>query len=621
MGTGGLGAWLEEIEISVKKGGKMAKKSLARRKLVQEFSKGSRIYFGTSVLFALLGTIFFAMVPQIVRVTVDSILGTEPFDVPEFILHHINAQGGRSFFQENLYICGVFVLITAFISGIFQFYSRRNLAMASEGFLERLRNEIFRHLGKLPLSWHLKHQTGDMIQRATSDVDTIKKFTSIQVYEIFKVLFLLVFTLFLMFHMNPLLSAVAFFFLPLSLLYSYLFFGQISKKFQDTDEKEGVLSSVVQENLTGVRVVRAFGREAYELQRFDAANEAYAQAWIKMGQRNGIYWGGGDFITTFQCLVVAVGATFLVVSGEITTGEFIAFVSYNASLTWPVRTLGRMLVEMSKAFVAMDRISYILEAEPEQDSPEAENVNLIGDIVFKNVSFAYESQRQILKNLNFTIKQGTTFGILGKTGSGKSTLIHLINRLYELQGDSEITIAGTPIQKIKLSHLRKNVGVAFGEPFLFSKSILENIAISQESFTEKQVEEVANIASIHDSILNFQDGYETIIGERGVTLSGGQKQRVSIARTLMEKAPILIFDDSLSAVDTETDRKIRQELRKNLNQATVILISHRITTLMECEQILVLEEGEISAMGTHSELLAQEGIYREIFAIQHSDLP
>lgn len=598
----------------------MREEIIAKRwKLIKECSKGVRVTFVLSVVFALTSTVFFSFVPQIVRVTVDSVIGTADFDVPVSISNYLHSLGGRAYFREHLYVCGLFVLLTTAISGVFNFLSRRNLSVASEGFIQTLRNRLYTHISKLPLAWHTKQQTGDIIQRATSDTETVKKFSSMQLYEIFKVVFLIVFTLFLMFSMNASLALLSFLFIPLSLTYTYVFFGKISKKFFETDEKEGALSSVVQENLTGVRVIRAFGREAYELERFDVANDAYADAWIRMGRTNGYYWGGGDFITALQIMTIVVGATVFAVEGEITAGQFIAFVSYNASLLWPIRTLGRMLVEMSKAFVAMDRISYILEEPAEQESREVSEPSLEGDIQFKNVSFGYEKENLILKNLNFTIKQGTTFGILGKTGSGKSTLIHLINRLYELEGDADITIAGTSVKNIKLSYLRKNIGVVFGEPFLYSKTIFENIAISGRDFTAKVVEEVAHIASIHQSIQHFKYGYETVIGERGVTLSGGQKQRIAIARTLIQKAPIIIFDDSLSAVDTETDVKIRTALRENLQNATVILVSHRITTLMEAEQILVLEEGEVSAIGTHKELLEQEGIYKDIYSIQMSE--
>lgn len=598
--------------------------SKKRMNLINKFSIGNKTTFCLAIIFAMLNTIFFSFVPQVVRITIDSVIGYEEFILPKFLLDYLNMLGGREFLQQNLYICGMFVLFITAISGIFNFLSRIKLSQASEGFIKNLRDTLYSHISKLPLSWHIKHQTGDIIQRATSDTETIKRFTSIQLYEILKVSFLIIFTMFLMFSMNVTLAFISFIFIPISLAYSNIFFKKISKKFTIADEKEGELSSVVQENLTGVRVVRAFGREAYELKRFDKANNSFADTWIEIAHLNGYYWGGGEFITSSQILTVILFATIFAVDNKITAGEFVAFVSYNASLIWPIRTLGRMIVDMSKTFVAIDRISYILDAEEEKDNIKLDTLGLIdkpeilGDIEFKNVNFSYEEGNPILKNLNFIIEQGTTFGILGKTGSGKSTLIQLINRLYELDKNSDIIIAGTSIKNMKLSYLRENIGVVFGEPFLFSKSILDNISITNNNFNKQDVEEVSKIASIHETIKGFKYGYDTIIGERGVTLSGGQKQRIAIARTLIQKTPIIIFDDSLSAVDTETDAKIRQALKENLSGSTVILVSHRITTLMEADKILVLEDGEVTTIGTHQELINKEGIYKDIYLIQTS---
>lgn len=593
------------------------KNSKKRLNFIYRFTKGVKITFLTALFFSMLNILTFAYVPQIVRLTVDSVIGTEPFsnNLSEFITNI----GGRDFLLENLYLCGIAVLIVSSISGIFNYFARYNIAKASESFIKHIKDELFTHISKLPLSWHVKHQTGDIIQRCTSDTETVKRFASTQLYEIVKVLFLITFTTILMFSMNVKLTLISAIFIPISLIFTYVFFGKISLKFLDADEKEGALSNVVQENLTGVRVVRAFGREAFELNRFDETNENFAKAWVKMGYTNGFYWGFGDMITSLQILTVVIASTIFTINGDITSGEFIAFVSYNASLTWPIRTLGRMLVDMSKAFVSMDRLTYILDAKEETDCENPKNIALNGDIEFKNVSFSYENDKKVLKNLNFTIKSGETFGILGGTGSGKSTIIHLLNRLYELDETSDISINGTSIKDMSLAHLRKNIGVVLQEPFLFSKSIRDNIGITMDKLNFLDVENVAKIASIDNSIKSFKDGYETIVGERGVTLSGGQKQRVAIARTLLQKTPIIIFDDSLSAVDTETDIKIRKALNENLGEVTVILISHRITTLMEADTILVLNEGEITEFGTHHELLNNNKTYKEIYDIQMSD--
>ena len=373
----------------------------------------------------------------------------------------------------------------------------------------------------------------------------------------------------------------------------------------------------MQENLTGVRVVRAFGREKYEIDRFDKKNNKFADMWIHLSYVMGMYWGFGDLFTGLQIMTILVLGTIETVNGNISVGTFMAFISYNATLVWPIRSLGRVLSEMSKAGVSIDRINYILEEEEERDDPAGLTPEFCGDIVFDHVNFAYEGLMPILKDISFTIKSGSTFAILGGTGSGKSTLMHLLDRLYDLpEGGGTISIGGVDISAIRLSYLRENIGMVLQEPFLFSRTIRENISAARPGADMEEIRRASRIASVDDAIMGFSGGYDTIVGERGVTLSGGQKQRVAIARMLMQRAPIMIFDDSLSAVDAETDAKIRDALDQNLGGSTVILISHRITTLMKADCILVLSNGQIAQMGTHQELISQPGIYRDIYNIQ-----
>ena len=588
-----------------------------RISFIRNLLRGSKLLFVVALITSLLNTIFHSCIAQIVRVTVDSIIGTAPFDIPIFLQEAITQLGGREYLVSHLYLCGAGILLVAFLSSLCDFISRTNIASASESFMERLRNRLFRHISKLPFDWHIRHQTGDIIQRCTSDTEVVRRFIAFQLLEVFKVSFLILVSISIMWNMNTTLTLVTLVFIPIVILYSALFFKQIAKKFLAADESEGILSSVVQENLTGVRVVRAFGREAFELARFDKANNAFAEAWIRMGKLNGFFWGFGDFFTSLQILCVVVLGTTFAVDGTISAGQFIAFVSYNVALVWPLRTLGRVLVDMSKAFVSIDRLIYIMDAKEEQDAENVVKPAMNQDIHFNHVRYSYNSEHEVLKNIDFTIPAGSTFAILGGTGSGKTTLMHLLNRLYELPPNSgNITIGNTNIQDIALSHLRKNIGIVLQEPFLFSRNIDENIAITHPHASKEDIEYVSKIACIHESIQNFTHGYETLVGERGVTLSGGQKQRVAIARMLMQNTPIMIFDDSLSAVDNETDVKIRTALKKELTERTVILISHRITTLMDADKIMVLDDGKIAEIGSHLELMEQDGIYKQIYDIQ-----
>lgn len=466
------------------------------------------------------------------------------------------------------------------------------------------------------MKWHSKNQTGDIIQRCTADVEVIRNFVITQVLEVFRTIFLVIISLSMMISMNVKLTLIAVVFMPVIVAYSGIFFHLISKNFTAADEAEGELSTVVQENTTGVRVVRAFGREKFEINHFDEKNHIYADLWIRLGTLSGLYWGIGDLITGFQILFIIVLGAVVAVQGNITAGEFVAFASYNTTLAWPIRGLGRILSEMSKAGVSFDRVNYILDSMEEDMSEEGEIPDTL-DIQFQDVTFGYESRQNVLENVNFQIAEGTTYGILGGTGSGKSTIIHLLDRLYELSDENgQITIGGIDIKRISKKWLRKHIGMVLQEPFLFSRTIRENIAAANPKASMEEIREAAKIACVDEAIIAFSDGYNTLVGERGVTLSGGQRQRIAIARMLLAKSPIMIFDDSLSAVDAETDTKIRHALREKMKHATVILISHRITTLMEADQIMVLNHGRIEELGSHHELIRKSGIYQKIYNIQ-----
>ena len=400
-------------------------------------------------------------------------------------------------------------------------------------------------------------------------------------------------------------------------LSSGVFYKKISSRFQVADEAEGELTTCAQENLTGVRVVRAFGRERYEVDRFNRRNQRFSQLWIRLGKLLSIYWASGTLMTCLQVMVIILVGTVETVHGNMTLGAFLAFITYNEALAWPVRSLGRVLSDMSKAGVSLDRVGYILQAQEEQDVPEAQEATT-GDIEFDHVSFGYEGQ-PVLRDVSFTIPAGSTFAILGGTGSGKSTLVHLLDRLYDLpEGQGTITIGGVDIRKMKRESLRRQIGLVLQEPFLFSQTIRENISATKPQATEEELRRAAAIACVDEAITEFPDGYETVVGERGVTLSGGQKQRVAIARMLVQQAPIMVFDDSLSAVDAQTDAKIRAALRESLDKSTVILISHRITTLMQADRILVLDGGRVADLGSHRELISRPGTYKDIYDIQMS---
>lgn len=590
---------------------------LNRFVLIRRFLKGSMLFFTLALGASVLNTVFQALIPQIIKITVDSVIGDSEFQIPKMLSDLLETFGGRSFLRGNLYFVVIAILMISLFSGIFNYLCRINISKGSEGFVKRLRDSLFAHVQKLPFAWHIKHQTGDIIQRCTSDVEVIRNFVASQMLEVFRTGFLIVFSLIIMFSMNPKLSLVALIFIPIVIAYSGIFYHKIARNYLKADEAEGELSSVVQENLTGVRVVRAFGREKFEIDRFDQKNQKFADLWIRLGYITGFYWGIGDLITGLQIITVIVLGTIETVNGNLSLGGFMAFVSYNASLVWPIRGLGRILSDMSKAGVSFDRINYILDQEEEKNCESAKKPPMNREIAFEQIHFHYEGLKPVLKGVHFKIPAGSTFAILGGTGSGKSTLMYLLNRLYELPAEcGRITIGGVDICEIDRDWLRSQIGMVLQEPFLYSRTIRENIAVTRPEASLEEVRKMAEIACVDQAVSEFADGYDTVVGERGVTLSGGQKQRVAIARMLLQQTPIIVFDDSLSAVDSETDSKIREALRKNRGESTMILISHRITTLMQADQILVLDNGEIAQLGTHQELIEQKGIYREIYEIQ-----
>ena len=589
-----------------------------KAKLVVRYLRPVAWLFALGLLMSLFSQVFNALIPQIVRVTVDSVLGTEKPQLPAALAGALPIEALRADPAMALVWAAGAVVLFAVLRGFAIFGQRLFLARGSEGFVKGIRDELFSHIQRLPFAWHTAHQTGEMIQRCTSDVEVVRTFVCTQLVEVIRTVILVAVYLYAMFSMNVKLSLVSLAFIPVVALSSGLFYGRIAARFKVADEAEGELTTMVQENLTGVRVVRAFGRESFELGKFNEKNDRFSELWIKLGRVLAVYWASGTLLTCLQVMVILILGVVEAVRGELTLGGFLAFVSYNSTLAWPVRSLGRVLADMSKAGVSMDRVAYILRAEEERELPGAAEAPMDGDIVFSHVSFGYEGQ-EVLRDVSFTVPAGSTFAILGGTGSGKSTLVHLLDRLYDLgEGQGEITIGGRDIRLIERGYLRRNIGLVLQEPFLFSRTIRENIAAPRPGAAEAEIRRAAAIACVDEAVSEFADGYDTLVGERGVTLSGGQKQRVAIARMLISGAPVMVFDDSLSAVDSETDAKIRAALRESLGRATIILISHRITTLMQAERILVLENGQVSDIGTHEELISRPGIYREIYDIQMS---
>ena len=585
--------------------------------LLWQFLKGAKRYFLVTVLAAGVTALADMIQPQIIRAAVDCALGGQEGDFPDFVMEIINSIGGFAYLGQHLWIMAAAILVVAVFQVVSQYIFRVYNTKASETLVKTMRDQLFSHIQRLPFSWHMKNRTGDIIQRCTSDIETTKNFLSEQLTSVFRIVILLILSISFMTSMHGLLTLIALIPMPLIITYSIHFHQKIHEGFTDCDENEGKLSAMAQENLTGVRVVRAFGQERAEMDKFTKQNDYYTSLWIKMAKIMSKFWSVSDVFSGIQVMLVVVFGAYFCITGSLTEGEYIAFVSYNSMLVWPIRQLGRMISEMSKAGVSIDRVFYIMASPVETDDEDAVEVPMDGDICFENVNFSYENSPELLHNINFTMKAGTTLGILGGTGSGKSTLMLLLDKLYLLEeGSGRITIGGTDIRKIRTDHLRRNIGMVLQEPFLFSRTIAENIGIASPEIDMEAIRSAAAAAALDDTITSFAQGYETMVGERGVTLSGGQKQRAVIARMLTHETPIMIFDDALSAVDTQTDAKIRQAIHKRFGKASVILISHRITTLSAADKIIVLDRGRIVEEGTHEELKQGGGIYQKIYETQ-----
>ena len=574
--------------------------------------KGSWGFIWAAMVFIILGAFFEFLGPKLIGVAVDSVMGTADFDLPAAVVQYIEKLGGRVYLQQHLYVLiGTFavVAILTALCEMGRLYASHNLG---ENLGYNMRQSIFDHLQMASFGYHKSVRTGDIIQRCSSDIDLVRNFV-VEFTQLTRVIAKIAIAYWFMFGISVKLAWISFISVPAISIFSVAFNKKISREFTYADEAEGDLQAMAQENLSAPRVVRAFGRQKWELERFQKQNQEFTDRWVKVGDLLAVFWAGGDILTVFQVILVLCASTILAVDGQVTTGDMVSFMAFNGMLSWPIRSLGRIIGELSKATVALGRIAEITDA-PLENYTDGLPFKFEKEIVFEDVHFAFDSH-VVFNGLSLAIKKGQTAAMLGASGSGKSVMLALLCRYYTPQ-KGRILIDGVDINDINLKELRKNMSLVMQEPFLFSKTIKENIALTDKTADMQKVENAAKIACIHDSIMSFRDGYDTIVGERGVTLSGGQKQRVAIARTIYTGANVLMFDDSLSAVDAVTDKAIRANLAQHTQNTTCIIIGQRVNTLMQADIIFVLDKGRIVQQGNHGYLSNVEGIYREIVKIQ-----
>ncbi|NBI07811.1 ABC transporter ATP-binding protein [Senegalia massiliensis] len=585
-------------------------------KLLWKFMKGNKLLYLASILSIGIATLASIINPLVLKISIDSVIGDNPIDAPNIIVNMINSIGGVVVLKRNLWILAFALIFLTIIQGIFLYTKGKWSNSAAESIAKNIREKLYDHIQNLPYNYHVKAETGDLIQRCTSDLDTIRKFLAIQFVEIGRAVFMIIFIGIIMFSLDVKMAFISMSVVPIIFSFSVIFFLMVKKAFKLSDEAEAELSTVLQENLNGVRVVRAFSKEKFEIEKFDEKNENFRYLTYRLIKLLAGYWALSDLLSLIQIALVLILGVYWTVNNEITLGTLVVFTTYEGMLLWPVRQLGRILTDLGKSLVSLDRIGEILENPIEKKESHEIMPKINGNIEFNNVSFSYENYNKTLNNVSFKVKKGETIAIMGKTGSGKSSLVHLLARLYDYDSGS-IKIDDIELKNIDKKWIRKNIGIVLQEPFLYSRSIKDNISIANLKAKENEIVESARIASIHNVILGFNKGYETPVGEKGVTLSGGQKQRIAIARTIINDSPILIFDDSLSAVDTETDLTIRSALKMRKKDVTTFIISHRITTVAEADRIIVLEDGKIVEMGNHSQLIKRNGLYKKVFKIQN----
>jgi ATP-binding cassette subfamily B protein len=589
-------------------------------KAIWDLMRGQRAMYGAAIAAMVVASVLLYLGPFVPQLALDGVLTDEPELASDFVQETVVQLGGREYLADNLWVLGaILVAITVFAGG-FTYLRARLSASASESIIRRLRDRVYDHLQRLPARYFDKAETGDLIQRCTSDVDTVRVFLENQVVEVGRALIMIAVPIPLMLAIDPRMTLAATVLLPLVLGFSAVFFLKVKKAFTSTDEAEGKLTATLQENLTGIRVVRAFARQDHECERFDGDNGTHRNEHYRLYDLLAWYWSSTDLLTMLQKAIVVGYGLYLLASGELLIGALFYFLTATTMFVYPVRMLGRILTDLGKAMVALGRLREILDTptESEPAKPVVPTLPMRGELSFQNVSFEHEGV-PVLHDVSLEVHAGQTIGILGPSGCGKSTLINLLLRLYDHDTGS-ITIDGIDVKSLDRQLLRSQTAIVMQQPFLYSKTLAENVTLGRPGAHDDEMVEATRTACVHEAILEFEDGYGTKVGERGATLSGGQRQRVALARALLQQPAVLILDDALSAVDTETETMILRALAARQGRHTTIVIAHRLSSLMRADQILVLEHGRIVQRGNHAELVGQDGLYRRLWDIQSGNL-
>ena len=579
-------------------------------------TRGERLRYIVATLSSTISSVCTLGLPLVTMYALD-VLDQRDFGYANSLLHSIADYFGPDTPYASYLIVSAFCgVVIALLASAFQFGRDRLSAQASEGIARRLREVLFDRIQRVKASFFDREEIGDLVQRCTSDVETVRRYMHSDVDALARALLILSVMFPVLWWRNPTLALYSVVLMPVVVLGGIYFFKSVSQLFKTTDEAEGKLTAVLQENLTGIRVVQAFAQEAKEYERFEDSNREFRDRYIRLNAFEAVYWGISDFVCMLQSAIVLIASGYLVMNEALTIGELALFTSLSGIVIWRVRQMIDVVEHTGKTLVSLRRINHILTSEQEPVQTVPESTSIRGEITFENVSLTYDGNSNQLENIDLSIRAGETIGLVGRPGSGKSSLIRALMRFYPI-ANGRILLDGIDIESIDVTWLRKQIGCVLQEPFLFSKTVRENLQFGNFAASEDEFNTATRLAAIHTTINEFSAKFNTKIGERGVNLSGGQRQRMALARALLTRAPILVLDDVLSGVDTRTESAILRNLADPERCVTTIIVAHRLTTIRQVDRIVVMDQGKIVQVGPHENLMKEPGPYRELCDIQN----
>ena len=582
---------------------------------------GSRARYAAAIASLAIASSLLYIAPLVAQVVIDGVLTRGLATSSGMVQWGVQTMGGRAFVAEHLWLPAVLIAATTAVAGVFTYFRGRLAAQATEAITRRLRDRLYDHLQRLPCTYFDNAETGDLVQRCTSDVETLRMFLAEHIVEVGRAVIMFFVPLPLLWLIDPTMTLAGVALVPIIIGFSSVFFLRVRRAFKRADEAEARLTTNVQENLSGIRVVRAFARQAYECERFAGRNQSHRELDRRVYSLAAYFWAVSDFLCFSQVGLVTIVGLVRMANGELSVGAFFYFLTAVNMFIFPLRMLGRLVADFGKATVAFARLREILDApaEAQPEHPEV-IVDSRGLIELDGVSFAYRSDAPVLRDISLTLKPRETVAIVGPSGSGKTTLVSLLLRLYD-PTEGSIRLDGVDIRALDRKDLRQRLSVVMQEPFLFSKTLGENLRLGRRGATQAELEQAASTACVHEAIVAFDEGYDTKVGERGVTLSGGQRQRLAIARALLQRPSVLVLDDALSAVDTETESMILTALAKRGGRHTTLIIAHRLSTIAVADRVVVLDKGRIVQSGSVAELRRQPGPFARLWALQQQDQP